>query len=168
MAVAVEITADANAFGMIAAKTGMNSVVPFKLVNEPRGRQRLWAEPAAQIKKSCHNAQNHNSNARQSRQRAASAQGRWLFFRGRGRITRQLFAPMPCWSTYSWSPIHFQTIDNVHPRPIDMQYSPCVPRSAACNLPQENLSFHAVLHFDSRRISTTARGGPASDNHSFG
>ena len=124
-AVALEITADADAFGMIAAETGMDSVVPFKLVDEPRGRQRLWAEPAAQIEKSCHNAQNHNSNAHQSWQRAASAQGRWLFFRGRGRVTRQLFAPMPLQANLFLEPhIDFQPTDNVHPRPIDAQYSP--------------------------------------------
>lgn len=73
----------------------MESASPFKCVDELRGRQGVWAEPAAQIEKSSCNAQDNNSNAHQSSQRAASAQGGWLFFRGRSRVTRQLFAPMP-------------------------------------------------------------------------
>ena len=72
-AVALEITADADALGMIEAKTGIDSIGAFKSVDEPRRRQRVWAEPAAQIEKPCHHAQNHNSNARQSEQCAASA-----------------------------------------------------------------------------------------------
>src|SRR5271154_6439374 len=57
LTVALEITADADAFGMIAAETGIDSVGPLKRVDEPRGRQRVWTEPAAQIEKSSRNAQ---------------------------------------------------------------------------------------------------------------
>src|SRR5580704_2447975 len=87
-AVALEITADADAFGMIAPKTGMDSAGSLKCIDESRGRQRIRAEPAAQIEKCSCNAQDNNCNAHQS------SEGRW-FFRGRGRVTRQLFAPMP-------------------------------------------------------------------------
>src|SRR5579863_8564939 len=50
-AVALEITADADAFGMIAAKTGMKSGGALKCIDESRGSQRIGAEPAAQIEK---------------------------------------------------------------------------------------------------------------------
>jgi hypothetical protein len=48
-----------------------------------------------------------------------------LFFRGRGRVTRQLFAPMPLQANLFLEPhIDFRPADNVHPRPIDVQRSP--------------------------------------------
>src|SRR4029077_3465057 len=109
---------------MIAPKTGMDSVGPLKCIDESRGRQRIWAKPATQIEESSCNAQDNNSNAHHSSQRAASAQGRWLFFRGRGRVTRQLFAPMPL-------------LANLFPEPISTSGRPLtytlVP--STCNVP---------------------------------
>jgi len=90
---------------MIAPKTGMDSPGPLKCVDESRGRQRIGAEPAAQIEKSSGNAQDNHSNAHESSQHAASSQGRWLFFRRSGRVTRQRFAPMPGTPTFSWGPV---------------------------------------------------------------
>jgi hypothetical protein len=87
LAVAIEKTADANAFGMIAAKTGVDSVDSLKTGDEPRRRKFMRTEPTAQIEKCSRNAEKNNANAAQPYQSAAAGQGRWLLFRRRGRIT---------------------------------------------------------------------------------
>jgi hypothetical protein len=61
---------------MIAPKTGMDSGGSLKCIDESRGRQRIWAEPAAQIEKSSYNAKDNNCNAHQSSQGTSSSQGR--------------------------------------------------------------------------------------------
>ena len=48
-AVALERAADANALGMIEAKTGIDSVGALKAIGETSGRQRFRSEPATQI-----------------------------------------------------------------------------------------------------------------------
>jgi hypothetical protein len=109
---------------MIAPKTGMDSGGSLKCIDEARGGQRIWAEPAAEIEKSCCNAQDNNSNAHQASHGTAS-QGRWLFFRGRGRVTRQRFAPIRLQANLFLEPhIDFRPADNIHPRSIDVQRSP--------------------------------------------
>jgi hypothetical protein len=100
----------------------MDSGGSLKCVDESRGGQRIWAKPAAQIEKSSCNAQDNNSNAHQSSQDASSCQGRWLFFSGRGRVTRQLFAPTPLQANLFLEPqIDFQSTGNIHRRSIDVQ-----------------------------------------------
>ena len=65
LAVALEKSADAQSLGMIEAEPGMDSVDSLKFVGEPRRRQFVWREPAAQIQECSSNAQKKNANAAQ-------------------------------------------------------------------------------------------------------
>ncbi len=91
---------------MIAAETGKDSVGPLKCVDEPRRRQRVWAEPAAQIEKSCHNAQNDNSNAPQSYAARCLCSGALVVFPPtRSSHSATVRSNATAKPTYSWIPI---------------------------------------------------------------
>ena len=53
LAIAIEKTADAHAFGMIAAEPGLDSEDLFKTVDEPDRCQFMRTEPASQREKPC-------------------------------------------------------------------------------------------------------------------
>src|SRR5712675_3579104 len=54
--VAVEKSSNAYALRVIATETRVDAAHPLKLIDEPRGRQFLRAEPPAHIEKRSHNA----------------------------------------------------------------------------------------------------------------
>jgi hypothetical protein len=51
LAVTLEKSSNANAFRMIATETRVNATHPLKLIDEPRRRQFVRAQPPAQIEK---------------------------------------------------------------------------------------------------------------------
>ena len=53
--VAIEKSSNAYAFRVIATETRVDAVHPLKLIDKPRRRQFLRAEPPAQIEKRSHN-----------------------------------------------------------------------------------------------------------------
>src|SRR4029077_13581148 len=73
--VAIEKSSNAYAFRVIATETRVDAAPPLKLIDEPRRRQFLRAEPPAQIEKRSHNTQKQNAYTRQWGEHGSCGEG---------------------------------------------------------------------------------------------
>ena len=87
VSVALEETGDANALGMIATETGVDTADFLETVGEPRGRQRIRGEPTAEIGEGPGDPCKSDADQRQSCRRAGRAERRprvwWCFMADR-------------------------------------------------------------------------------------